>query len=229
MPDVKRTVKLVTHQEIIDEDSGQEGFPMRKWHIEIYLIDENGADVTANIFEKVIYRLHPTFPKPNQTFKKHPFRIEEKGWGEFDMQIELHLAHKGGIHTLDHDLNFQSEQYIAKHDITIKNPKAELLALLQESGSTGVNGARGGKRDDATKKRSSRKDKMVDMEKLADGLQRLGEEDLLQVVQMIHDNKTSDTYTKNDVDKGEFHVDLYTLPDPLVKSLWDFTQAKTDL
>lgn len=90
------------------------------------------------------------------------------------------------------------------------------------------------------------------MEKLADGLQRLGEDDLLQVVQMVHDNKTTDTYTKNDVESellnrskkkkhpgtirrltyysdGEFHVDLYTLPDSLVKMLWDFTASKTDL
>ena len=28
---------------------------------------------------------------------------------------------------------------------------------------------------------------------------------------------------------GEFHVDLYTLPDTLVKMLWDFTTSKTDI
>ena len=28
---------------------------------------------------------------------------------------------------------------------------------------------------------------------------------------------------------GEFHVDLYTLPDSLVKQLWDFTASKTEL
>lgn len=39
------------------------------------------------------------------------------------------------------------------------------------------------------------------MEKLADNLQRLGEDDLLQVVEMVHNNKTSDTYTKNDVER----------------------------
>jgi len=61
--------------------------------------------------------------------------------------------------------------------------------------------------------------KKVDMEKLADGLQKLQEEDLLHVIQLIHDNKTTDTYTTNDVDAGEFHVDLYTLPDALVKQL----------
>lgn len=38
------------------------------------------------------------------------------------------------------------------------------------------------------------------MDKLAEGLQKLGEDDLLQVVQMVHDNKSADSYTKNDVD-----------------------------
>jgi transcription initiation factor IIF auxiliary subunit len=84
------------------------------------------------------------------------------------------------------------------------------------------------------------------MDKLADGLQRLGEDDLLQVVQMVHDNKAADSYTVNDVERafppsiyisneylnltllteGEFHVDLYTLPDALIKMLWDFVHQK---
>ena len=81
------------------------------------------------------------------------------------------------------------------------------------------------------------------MEKLADNLQRLSEDDLLQVVQLIHDNKSADTYTKNDVERtaflhhmpwielirpieGEFHVDLYTLSDSLIRQLWDYTLEK---
>jgi len=39
------------------------------------------------------------------------------------------------------------------------------------------------------------------MDKLADGLQKLQEDDLLQVVQMVHDNKAPDTYIKNDVER----------------------------
>lgn len=39
------------------------------------------------------------------------------------------------------------------------------------------------------------------MEKLADNLQKLGEDDLLHVVEMVHNNKTPDTYTKNDVER----------------------------
>jgi transcription initiation factor IIF auxiliary subunit len=88
------------------------------------------------------------------------------------------------------------------------------------------------------------------MEKLADGLTKLSEDDLLHVVTMIHDNKSAETYTKNDVESkfsllwsearscrislltvtdGEFHVDLYTLPDTLVKSLWEYVSSKTDV
>lgn len=66
--------------------------------------------------------------------------------------------------------------------------------------------------------------KQFDMEKLADGLQKLQEEHLLQVVQMVHDNKTPETYIKNDVEQGEFHVDLYTLPQHLTQMLWKFVQ-----
>ncbi|KAG9204189.1 hypothetical protein B5807_03289 [Epicoccum nigrum] len=225
MPDVKRWVKIITHQTPNDGPSPVEGFPMRSWNIEIWLLDDQGNEVMPTVYEKAVYNLHPSFERPKQTIKKAPFRIEEQGWGEFDMTIVLTAAHKGGEHSLSHDLNFQSERYEAKHQVTFRNPKPELLALLQDSGSADANGVRG---KDASKKKA-RRDKAVDMEKLADGLQKLSEDDLLHVVTMIHDNKTSETYTKNDVENGEFHVDLYTLPDSLVKMLWDFTASKTDL
>lgn len=92
-------------------------------------------------------------------FKKPPFKIEEKGWGEFDMTIVLTAVHKGGDHTLEHDLNFQSERYEAKHTVTFRNPKPDLLAILQESGPAGdANGVRG--KTDAAKKKG-RRDKNV--------------------------------------------------------------------
>ena len=79
---------------------------------------------------------------------------------------------------------------------TFRNPKAELLKILQESGPIGeANGAAAAK--PAKRKPASRN---VDMEKLAEALPQLGEDDLLQIVQMVHDNKTEETYTKNDLD-----------------------------
>lgn len=34
--------------------------------------------------------------------------------------------------------------------------------------------------------------------------------------------------TNNNID-GEFHVDLYTLPDNLIKMLWEFTSNRVDM
>ena len=48
----------------------------------------------------------------------------------------------------------------------------------------------------------------INMDKLADNLQRLQEDDLLQVVQMIHDHKTQESFTKNDVEGKSWAPDL---------------------
>ncbi|KAI9886336.1 MAG: alpha-1,2-mannosyltransferase (Kre5) [Watsoniomyces obsoletus] len=136
---------------------------------------------------------------------------------------------------------------------TFKNPKPAFMNVLRETGpipnmeeaaangvhptTTGkpkkkdaaatVGGGTGG--GEETSRKRKRGGVNIDMEKLADGLQKLGEEDLLEVVNMIMTHKTSDTYTKNDVEQGEFHVDLYTLPDSLLRMLWDFTSPRIEL
>lgn len=68
----------------------------------------------------------------------------------------------------------------------------------------------------------------VDLEKMAELLTKLKEDDLLGVVQMINDNRTPEMNIKNDVDNGEFTMDLYTLPDTLLKSLWDYVKKRAE-
>lgn len=116
------------------------------------------------------------------------------------MTIDLFTTEKGGKNTLVHDLNFAEARYEAKHTVTFKNPSAALINILRESGPVpgDENGAR--KKADGEKKRK-RAAGAVDMEKLADGLVKLNEDDLLHVVQMIHDNKSDETYTKNDIER----------------------------
>jgi transcription initiation factor IIF auxiliary subunit len=130
-------------------------------------------------------------------FHDAPFRCENEGWGEFDMTIDLYTTEKGGKNTLNHDLNFAKGRYEAKHVVTFKNPSAALINLLRESGP--VPGDENGKK--VPEKKRKRVAGAVDMEKLAEGLVKLGEDDLLHVVQMIHDNKSEDTYTKNDIER----------------------------
>ena len=103
-----------------------------------------------------------------------------------------------------------------------KNPKPALLAILKESGPV-PGDANGVKAREESAKKKKRPDKgvslskhshiypnfdadrafwiQIDMEKLAENMQKMTEDDLLLVVQMIHDNKTADTWTKNDVDR----------------------------
>jgi len=50
-------------------------------------------------------------------FKKPPFKLEEQGWGEFDMAITLHFAEKGGTKELAHDLHFQQPKYEISHTV----------------------------------------------------------------------------------------------------------------
>jgi transcription initiation factor IIF auxiliary subunit len=119
----------------------------------------------------------------------------------------------GKTHTVSHDLNFTNARYETKQIITFKNPKGALLEALRNSGpipgETVTNGA-----DASSKKRSSEigvggtqkkkkggDGKAIDMDKLAEGLQKLGEDDLLQVVQMVHDNKSEESWMRNDVER----------------------------
>ena len=73
----------------------------------------------------------------------------------------------------------------------------------------------------------------IDMEKLAENLQKLGEDDLLQVVQMVHDNKTADTYTKNDVDRKASNATILylnrqvDLASQKANFMWTFIRSQT--
>ncbi|KAJ9501288.1 transcription factor TFIIF complex subunit Tfg3 [Exophiala xenobiotica] len=240
MPDVKRSIKIITEQKIIPgADSGVAGFPLRHWTMRVVLLHaDTKQEIDADIFESVTYVLHESFgDKARQVLKKPPFRVSEDGWGEFELMIELKdLA--GRLHNIVHDLNFSNARYETKQIITFKNPKGALLDALRNSGPIPGEAATNGA-DASSKKRTSEigagntqkkkkggDGKAIDMDKLAEGLQKLGEDDLLQVVQMVHDNKSEDSWMRNDVEQGEFHVDLYTLPENLIKMLWDFTTEK---
>lgn len=242
MPDAKRTFRITTEQSILeDKPSPQPGFPLRHWNIEITLIHhETKQDVPAECLQKVTYKLHPSFgPRQTQVKKSPPFRIEEDGWGEFEIAISL-TDLSGKEHSFKHDLNFSTEKYENKQVISFKNPKGDLAVALRASGPVPgdaggdlVNGKKGGRisgaggtEGEAGKKRRRTDVRGIDMDSLAEKLQKLGEDDLLQVVQMVHDNKSEDSWMRNDVDQGEFHVDLYTLPEGLIKMLWEFTNER---
>lgn len=204
-------------------------------------------------------------------FKTPPFRIEEKGWGEFYVYIVCHIAERGGEQTITHDLNFRESEYEVLHTMNFPSNKPGLLRLLAESGpvpekkssgpvatgspaipkaatasvtsSSSIDGpaasikrkqaaSTNGGADDGSakfKKKAKIEKGSVDLEQLADGLKQLGEDELFTVVQMVTDNLAPGMYIKNDVKEGEFHMDLFTLPDPLLKSLWEYVKKRVSV
>ncbi len=44
-----------------------EGFPMKEWTVEIYVLDQDGKERPARCFTKAVYHLHPSFANPTQS------------------------------------------------------------------------------------------------------------------------------------------------------------------
>lgn len=235
---------------------------MRRWSVLIYMLDQNNKEIPAVILDKVTYTLHPTFTNPVRVLRQTPFKVEEEGWGEFDIPISIHIvgiSGKSGERKFKHDLNFLQKRYVIDHVITIpssclKNPT--LNKLLTESGglvttlsddsnttSNGgglnankrkINETTGSVFAEANKTKKTKQNSgnaikdSIDLEKLANGLTKLNEDDLIIIVQMVTDNRTNEMNIKNDVDNGEFTMDLYTFPESLLKSLWDYVKRHTN-
>ncbi|KAF9360470.1 hypothetical protein BGX34_007758, partial [Mortierella sp. NVP85] len=62
----------------------------------------------------------------------------------------------------------------------------------------------------------------VDVHSLAKKFTLLQPEDLVELVQIVKANQTSDMYVKEDGEAGEFHIDLRTLGNDLLNELWRF-------
>lgn len=238
---IQRTVRITTKQRVLEDEPKIDGvFPMREWRISVSLVGADGKLYPATVFDKVTYQLHETFANPKRALTKPPFEIAEKGWGEFEMKITFKIANGGGDLTVGYDLHFKEPESWTDVQVSFPTNKPELLEKLAETGPTGDAApapvALGEKRpvDASAATNKVKKPKVtikgtVDLERLSHGLEQLGEQDVLSVVQMISDNKTPDMYIKNDIDAGEFHVDLFTVPNGLLKSMWDFVSKKVDV
>lgn len=220
---VERKIKVVTEQHVIDRPSPVAEFPMREWSLKVFLLDEDGNERSADVFTKVVYNLHPTFEDPVQTFTKAPFLCKNEGWGEFEISIDCYTTEKTKLAPIIQDLNFAKNKYEVTHTVTFKNPSRDLQERLRETGPLPTDDDHRPKKKGIATKKSAQK---YDYEKIAEALEKLEEEDLLRVIQLINENKSVDTYIRSDVEAGEFSIDLYTMPDSLTSKLWDHLSKK---
>lgn len=134
-------------------------------------------------------------------FTKPPFACANEGWGEFEISIDCYTTEKTKLAPIIHDLNFSQLKYESVHNVVFKNPSQALQERLRESGPLPTDEDRPKKKSGlAGGKKSSQK---YDYEKIAEALEKLEEEDLLRVIQLINENKGPETYIRSDVD-GEF-------------------------
>lgn len=117
------------------------------------------------------------------------------------MDIDCYYTEKTKL-SVKHDLNFQQNRYESVQSVSFKNPSQVLQEKLRELGPLPDDDSRPKKKGIAGKKSSSQK---YDFEKIAEALEKLEEDDLLKIIQMINDHKTADTYIKSDVE-GEFYT-----------------------
>jgi len=55
----------------------------------------------------------------DKVIKRPPFKVEEEGWGEFDLGVTLHYVEREGSKELTHDLNFQEAKYESPHKLVL--------------------------------------------------------------------------------------------------------------
>lgn len=58
-----------------------EGFPMKEWTVEIYVLDQDGKEKPARCFTKAVYHLHPSFANPMQSMRPSALITFRREWG----------------------------------------------------------------------------------------------------------------------------------------------------
>lgn len=112
-------MRVKTQNVIVEESADEDELPLRKWKVEICLLDANDTEVPADLLSSVTYHLHQSFPNPIRKLTEPPFALEEEGWGEFDMKIVCKFISKGGTFTIYHDLNFQDDAFAVDYTVHV--------------------------------------------------------------------------------------------------------------
>ncbi|XP_075759279.1 protein ENL isoform X1 [Pelodiscus sinensis] len=95
--------------------------------------------------EKVVFRLHESFPKPKRVCKEPPYKVEESGYAGFIMPIEVYFKNKEEpkkvCFTYDLFLNLEGNppvNHLRCEKLTFNNPTKEFRRKLIKAGGVMV-------------------------------------------------------------------------------------------
>ena len=55
----------------------------------VYLRPSNPDEDMSNYIKRVVFVLHPTLQPPTRTLETGPFEVTERGWGEFEITLQI--------------------------------------------------------------------------------------------------------------------------------------------
>ncbi|KAJ8374480.1 hypothetical protein SKAU_G00050600 [Synaphobranchus kaupii] len=98
-----------------------------------------------NFVEKVVFRLHESFPKPKRVRKEPPYKVEESGYAGFLMPIEVYFKNKEEpkkvCFNYDLFLNLEGNppvNHLRCEKLTFNNPTSEFRHKLLKAGGVMV-------------------------------------------------------------------------------------------
>ncbi|CEP12758.1 hypothetical protein [Parasitella parasitica] len=130
-------IKIICQNHVLKSTAkASEGHPWRNWKIRVVAVDNDREKKGKlnHLLDHVEYWLHPTFVNPVRDFKKEPYLLQEKGWGEFDMRVILYFKDfllEPDPEEILFDLHFREPIYTIKHTIIFNDPSPELIRILQ--------------------------------------------------------------------------------------------------
>lgn len=115
------TFRVKTQNIILKSYEDEFSFPLRRWQVELILLDKDNKETDINILSTCTFVLHDSFKDNKRSIRKPPFVIQETGWGEFDIKIVCTLAHNAGSFKIIHDLVFEDEAYNVDYSVQVPN------------------------------------------------------------------------------------------------------------
>ncbi|XP_025897277.1 protein ENL isoform X1 [Nothoprocta perdicaria] len=114
--------------------------------------------------EKVVFRLHESFPKPKRVCKEPPYKVEESGYAGFIMPIEVYFKNKEEpkkvCFTYDLFLNLEGNppvNHLRCEKLTFNNPTKEFRRkLIKAGGDASKESSRASKPHKVTKEHRER-------------------------------------------------------------------------
>ncbi|CCE63660.1 hypothetical protein TPHA_0F01760 [Tetrapisispora phaffii CBS 4417] len=81
----------------------------------IFVRGPQNEDISYYV-EKVVFKLHDTYPNPIRTVEAPPFELTETGWGEFEINIKIYFVQESGEKNISFYHHLRLHPYIFTTD-----------------------------------------------------------------------------------------------------------------